>query len=61
MNSARTTLDLGENAGRAVHGTVAPLVGEHAHHVEPDRDYCPRCKANGGRMGGQPRKGGSQP
>ncbi len=24
----------------------APLCDEHAHHVEPDRDYCPRCKPN---------------
>lgn len=24
----------------------APLCDAHTHHVEPDRDYCPRCRPN---------------
>ena len=26
----------------------APLCDAHTHHVEPNRDYCPRCRPNTG-------------
>ena len=49
MNSAQQTLDFGDNASRAVHGTVAPLVRPAGPQESTYLRYIWECPSCGGR------------